>query len=41
MAYVGNGSECVGFVLRRAETGYEAFDADENHLALSLGGQGR
>ena len=34
MAYVADGGKCVGFVLRRGRTGYEAFDADEKSLGL-------
>jgi hypothetical protein len=34
MAYVADGGKCVGFVLRRGRTGYEAFDAGEKSLGL-------
>jgi hypothetical protein len=38
MAYVADGGKCVGFVLRRGRTRYEAFDADEKSLGpVSLG----
>ncbi len=34
LAYVTDGRECIGFILRRGKLGYEAVTADERSLGL-------
>jgi hypothetical protein len=32
MSCIYSGRQCVGFILKRGHTGYEAFDSDEQSL---------
>jgi hypothetical protein len=34
MTSIYSGRQCVGFVLKRGHTGYEAFDSDEQSLGV-------
>jgi hypothetical protein len=34
LSYIYDGRECLGFVLSRGRSGFEAFDRDEHSLGL-------